>query len=79
VKGPAEVRSTPSSVWAQYLSNMLLVATVLGGIGLRLLGLSLLPAMAKGTRGAALGDLTGAAITTLVGLWWRRKRPRSAL
>jgi hypothetical protein len=48
--------------WSNYANNLLIVAAFFGSLGLLLLGLSLLgsPPMSKGTRGAALGDLTAA-------------------
>jgi hypothetical protein len=76
---PDETKRQRSWEWSGYANNLLLVAAVFGGLGMLLFGLSLLgsPPMPKGTRGAALGDLTGAAIATGIGLWWRWRR-RSA-
>jgi hypothetical protein len=68
------------SVWASYADNLLLLAAIFGSFGVPLLALSLLVGdpVATGARAVALGDLLVAAIATLIGLWWRRRRRRSA-
>jgi hypothetical protein len=55
------------------------LAAIFGGFGIPLLGLSLLAGepVATGARAVALGDLLVAAVATLIGLWWRRRRRRS--
>jgi hypothetical protein len=75
-----ETQPRPYSVWVRYANSMLFVAAVFGGIGLALLGLSLLvgPQISTGARAVALTDLAVAAIGALIGLWWRWKRRRSS-
>jgi hypothetical protein len=83
--GPGEgsdqaTKPRPYSVWVRYANSMLFVAAVFGGIGLALLGLSLVvgPQISTGARAVALADLGVAAIGALIGLWWRRKHRRSS-
>jgi hypothetical protein len=80
--GPPDpaTKPRPWSVWVRYANSMLPVAAVFGGIGLVLLGLSLLgsPQFSTGTRAVALADLAVAAIAAVIGLWWRRRRRRAA-
>lgn len=75
-----ESKPRPYSVWVRYANSMLFVAALFGGIGLALLGLSLLvgPQISTGARTVALADLAVAAMGGLIGLWWRWKRLRSS-